>query len=66
MSSSTSSNNQQGYGEEKKMGGCKRNFFKPLRVLRNFLDVKEIFTKFLKVGGGVQNLIFPSDNLFFK
>ena len=46
------------YGEEKKMGRCKRIFFKILGVLRNFLDVKKVFTKLLKVGGGCKTLFF--------
>jgi hypothetical protein len=61
------SSKEQGCGEEKKMGGggCKRIFFKILGVLRNFLDVKKVFTKLLKVGG-VHCLIFPSDDLFLN
>jgi hypothetical protein len=32
--------------------GVQENFFQILGVLRNFLDVKKVFTKLLKVGGG--------------
>ena len=46
-------------------GGCKRNFFKILRCIEKYFGREGVFTKFLKVGG-VQNLIFPSDDLFFK
>jgi hypothetical protein len=34
-----------------KDGGVQENFFRILGVLRNFLDVKKVFTKLLKVGG---------------
>ncbi len=47
----------QGCGEEKKMGGG--------GVQEKFFGREGVFTKFLKVVG-VQNLIFPSDDLFFS
>ena len=47
------------------MGGCKRNFFKTLGCIEKFFgregDIYKIFKSW-----GVQNLIFPSDDLFFK
>jgi hypothetical protein len=55
----------QGCGEEKKMGGCKRNFFKILVCIEKFFGREGGIYKTFKVGG-VQNLIFPSDDLFFK
>jgi hypothetical protein len=47
------------------MGRCKRNFFKALGCIEKFFgregDIYKIFKNW-----GVQNLIFPSDDLFFK
>jgi hypothetical protein len=46
-------------------GGCKRNFFKTLGCIEKFFgregDIYKIFKSW-----GVQNLIFLSDDLFFK
>ncbi len=46
-----------GMWRREKNGGARENFSKLYGVLRNFLDVKEIFTRFLKVGG-CKTLVF--------
>jgi hypothetical protein len=51
--------------KRKKMGGCKRNFFKTLGCIEKFFGHKGDIYKIFK-SWRVQNLIFPSDDLFLN
>ncbi len=55
-----------GMWRREKNGGCKRNFFKTLGCIEKFFGREGDIYKIFKSCGGVQNLIFLSDDLFFK
>jgi hypothetical protein len=51
---------------ERKNRGCKRNFFNTVGCIEKFFGREGDIYKIFKSWGAVQNLIFPSDDLFFK
>ena len=51
---------------KRKRWGVQENFFQNFRCIEKFFGREEGIYKTFKSWGGVQNLIFPSDDLFFK
>ena len=51
---------------DKEGGGAQENFFQNFKCIEKFFGREEGIYKTFKSWGGVQNLIFQSDGLFFK